>query len=224
MDAKLHRRWFRFSLRTLLVFVTIASAGFGWIGMQVRKVHRQRVAVEAIKKMGGCLFYDYEVAAFLDDIPPKDPSIRPAAIPPGPEWLRKVVGDDFLAKVVKVDRVPAEFSDDAMVHFATLVTLRQLDLNFTDVTDAGLGYLEGLRDLQALDLGHTQVTDAGLVHFKQLDKLRWLNLTKTDVTDSGLIHLRQLAQLRDLYLLDTQVTNAGCLELQKWLPNLEIHR
>src|SRR5437870_1822669 len=39
MDSKPKRRWLRYSLRTLLVFVTLTSAGFGWFGWQLRIVH-----------------------------------------------------------------------------------------------------------------------------------------------------------------------------------------
>ena len=39
---------------------------------------------------------------------------------------------------------------------------RQLELNHTQVADAGLEHLKGLASLQNLDLSDTQVTDAGV--------------------------------------------------------------
>ncbi len=42
--------------------------------------------------------------------------------------------------------------------------LQQLNLNGTQVTDAGLEHLKGLTRLQTLFLINTQITDAGLVH------------------------------------------------------------
>ena len=57
------RRWFRFSLRILLPFVTFASAGFGWLGMKMRQAEQRRVTVEAIRKLGGDVEYDYERAS-----------------------------------------------------------------------------------------------------------------------------------------------------------------
>src|SRR5262245_47215031 len=49
MDAKPKRRWFRYSFRTLLVFVIIANAGFGWLGVQVRQRQGQREVIETIE-------------------------------------------------------------------------------------------------------------------------------------------------------------------------------
>lgn len=34
--AKPRRRWYQISLRTLLLLVTIVSAGFAWLGYKVR--------------------------------------------------------------------------------------------------------------------------------------------------------------------------------------------
>src|SRR5437762_7027635 len=91
---KPRRPWFQFGLRTLLLMVTIASAGFGWLGVKVRQVHRQRAAVEAIRKLGGEVLYDYEVDS-------KGHRVQ-SPIPPGPACLRELAGDDFFANVVYV--------------------------------------------------------------------------------------------------------------------------
>ena len=130
MDAKPKRRWSRFSLRTLLVLVTVASAGFGWVGYKVRQAQRQKQAVVAIEELGGYVRYDYEFDNHGD--------WTESAIPPDPEWLRVLLGVDFLADV--------------------------FDVEFTarEVTDADLVHLRGLRELKRLHLGRTLVTDGGL--------------------------------------------------------------
>jgi hypothetical protein len=38
--AKPRLRWFRFSLRTLFILVTLASVPLGWIGWELREVRR----------------------------------------------------------------------------------------------------------------------------------------------------------------------------------------
>jgi hypothetical protein len=57
--------------------------------------------------------------------------------------------------------------------------LRLLDLDLTEVTDAGLEHLKGLTALQELSLWRTPVTDAGLQHLKGLTGLRVLCLCDT---------------------------------------------
>jgi hypothetical protein len=214
MDAKPHRRWFRFSLRTLLVLATIASAGFGWLGLKMRQAQRQRAAVEAIRKSKGAIFYEHQVDSEGD--------IINSQVRPGPNWLRRVVGDDFFDSVIVVRFGPAATDAD----FRDLVAfdrLKGLVVDF-DQTDAGLADLPKLNRLKWLNLDHTRTTDAGLIHLARLNRLEWLNLEDTRTTDAGLIHLARLNQLKTLQLKGTRVTDAGCEKLHKALPNLKIER
>jgi hypothetical protein len=51
------RKLLRFSVRGLIVFVIVIGAGLGWI---VHQAHVQRDAVEAIKKAGGTIDYEWQ--------------------------------------------------------------------------------------------------------------------------------------------------------------------
>src|SRR5205807_1684624 len=66
-----------------------------------------------------------------------------------------------------------------------------LSLYGTQVTDAGLKEIAGLKSLQSLSLSGTQVTDAGLKELTSLKSLQLLNLGNTKVTDAGLKELRK---------------------------------
>ncbi len=56
-----------------------------------------------------------------------------------------------------------------------------MDLSRTEVTDAGLKDLAGLKSLKRLELGEiTTVTDAGLKDLASLEGLRTLNLYSTE--------------------------------------------
>jgi hypothetical protein len=63
------------------------------------------------------------------------------------------------------------------------------------LTDEGLGelkaHLEGMPRLHYVDLQHTQVTDAGLEHLKGLSQLQTLYLRGTQVTDAGVRRLQE---------------------------------
>ncbi len=45
--------------------------------------------------------------------------------------------------------------------------LRSLDFSSTEITDAGLQYLDGLTKLERLDLRNTKVTDEGVKKLQQ---------------------------------------------------------
>src|SRR4051794_25430208 len=67
-----------------------------------------------------------------------------------------------------------------------------LDFWGTQVTDAGLKDLAGLKRLQSVVLDHTRVSDAGLKHLGRLESLQRLTLIRTQVTDAGLKDLAGL--------------------------------
>ena len=88
------RRRFQYSLRTLLLVMTLACIGMSWLGVKMQQARKQREAVEAIEKLGGWVHYDYQV----------DQSGRWhfGAVPPGPAWLRNGLGEDFFSTVVDI--------------------------------------------------------------------------------------------------------------------------
>ena len=85
-------RWYQFSLRSLLLFVFACSLAFGWLGVKMQRAREQKQAVEAIEKLGGSVAYDYQYDA--------SGSWITGAKPPGPTWLREILGDDLFANVV----------------------------------------------------------------------------------------------------------------------------
>jgi hypothetical protein len=75
-----------------------------------------------------------------------------------------------------------------------------LRLSGTQVTDAALTELTGLKSLRTLNLANTPVTDAGLNSLAGLKTLQGLNLAFTKVTDVGLKELAGLKGLQELKL------------------------
>ena len=97
---KPRRRWWQFSLRTLLIVLTGFGVALGWI---VYRANEQRKTVEWVREIGGSVWYDYELdadGAFIDD-----------AKPPAPEWLLQLLGKEYFQEVSAVDffgRQPSE--------------------------------------------------------------------------------------------------------------------
>jgi hypothetical protein len=201
---KSRRRWFKFSLRSLLVFVTICSVGFGWFEYKLRQAHRQRVVVEQIQQLGGMVLYDIQFNS--------DGNLRNDAKPFGPAWAHQLLGIDFFGNV----RIVTSYG-------FTIPNEGPGTLTHTDkFNDSLLALLQELHQLEDLSLGGTQVTDEGLIHIKMMTGLKKLSLYNTQITDAGLSHLRGATQLESLDLVSTRVTDHGCEELQAALPNLEI--
>ena len=214
-------RWLRFSLRTMLIMVTLLSIGPGWF---VHRGERQRRAVAAVEEMGGKVAYD---ATALYWVVEEVGGLR--------GWLPR----NYFFNVTMVNLSETRATDASLAHIKKLPHVRYLDLSGTDVTDrgllqlqgltklesvkleymqvtdAGLPQLQGLRHLILLDFRGTQVTDAGLVHLGRLTRLRVLGLEATQVTSGGLSHLQGMSRLEELDLSGTQVTDAGLVHLRR---------
>lgn len=111
------RRWLQFSLRGFFVLLTALAV---WLGVMVNRAREQREAVKAIEALGASVGYDWQ------DVPldPADPfRIDGPLTPPGPAWLRRLVGDEFFQNAVSA----SFFSEpDALKSIAHLKRLRKL--------------------------------------------------------------------------------------------------
>lgn len=124
--------------------------------------------------------------------------------------------------------------------------LSQLELNGSDLTDAGLQKLP-IESLEELNVSRTRVTLRGLVHslprtrnlraihldgrqcdsevvgiLAQKDALQWIVLTGAEVTDEQVELLRPLTNLSLVHLYNTAITRSGFDRLERLLPNCRV--
>ena len=219
-------RWARFSLRTLLVAITLFAV---WIGWTMKRIREQERAVQRIQELGGTVTYDYQIDDAWNKVP--------FAEPPGPQWIRRLLGPQWRVKVVAVnlwneDACRASDHDLEILHFLPNLMSLSLDSN-EGITDDGLALLGQLKKIEQLQLDGTGITDDGLAYIEDLNRLRSLNLSRckridgsglkhlrrlpihalnlnwTSVTDDNLAHLTELKQLEFLELLGTPITDQG---------------
>jgi hypothetical protein len=190
-----------------MVLVVVVAVVCGCLKWKLDRKERDRKALAEIEKAGGGYVYDWQYAG--------------QSAPSGPALLRKLWGDDFFSSVVQVQIEGAHITDDWLVHLEPLVGLERVHLKCPRMTDAGLVHLQRLA-LRELSLDGSRVTDAGLAQLPGQTGLEYLNLDGTAVTDAGLVHLKTLSRLGYLNLGGTRVTDAGVAELQQALPNCRI--
>jgi hypothetical protein len=220
--ALVSRRRFQFSIRSLLVLSVAVAILSSWFAVKMKEAKRQQKAIEAILKSGGAVTYDYEY-----DWPSRAPQ---NAKPPGPAWLRNLLGGDFLDRVTEVRLIG---DDDAELEpLEALPELRQLLVfprndNGSKITDAGLARLESLPRLTTLWIWGPNITDAGLAHLEHLHQLADLHLGGANITDAGLTHLENLHELEalNLHLVGDRITDAGLVHFQslRKLKKLRLH-
>jgi hypothetical protein len=200
-------RWYQFSLRTLLIVVTLFAVACSWFATEYRRAVRRGQAFRKVEMQ----FYTYG-GHFS---PPWYSS-----------WFHKMAGDGECYNIsFLVTNAQSYITNDDMMLIGRFDELAQLSINFQEtVTDEGLQYIESLQNLSELSLSETKITDKGLSYLMSMKVLESLDLSNTEITDSGLERLTNLNKLQRLILSGTKVTDAGVSKLQKALPNCKIER
>jgi len=229
---RVRRRWLWYGVLALPVLAAMVAIPMISFALKLEQARKQRAAVDAIRRMGGVVYYDYQV--YFDK--------SQNAPPPGPAWLRELFGVDMVASVVNVELGPqkpvdagfddaglqqleeplkalprlewlgvdgAKVTDAGLKHLAGLSQVKRLYIWGTSITDSGLEHIQGLTQLESLVIRETGITDAGLRRLAGLKHLTRLDLTKTKITGPGLRHLEGLENLKLLHLGQTKITDAG---------------
>jgi Leucine-rich repeat (LRR) protein len=216
-------RWYQYSLRTLLIIVTLFACLCSWFTVKLHQAKIQREAVEKIEKARGIVFYDYQVdedgyvvrSGTLPIDVWDETDCNKNLKPPGPVWLVNLLGKDFFSAPVNV----VAHTDAALEHIDVLRNIRCLELS-DDVTDSELIKIEGLTKLRRLSLNNAKITDLGFEHLRHLFQLEELSINGGGITDAGLENLKGLTQLLDLEIYDNLITDKGLKHL-KGLNQLE---
>lgn len=247
-DAGPKRRWLQFSLRTFLVLLTVFGV---WLGLHVRSARKQKESVEAIRRLGGWYYYDfqkYDSATGKADLQAKSWA---------PSWLLTYLGDDFFHDVVMVNMVynedtgkrldnqrvkdevlpylegvphlthlflhKGQASDPGMKYVGSLKDLRVLMMwDAAALTDAGVSRLGGLSNLGSLHINDSQIGDESLRVLATLPRIEKLSLQGNRITDAGLAHLRSKSELKSLHVgWGTEISDAGLAHLAG-LAKLEV--
>ncbi len=176
--ARPKRRWFQYSLGTLLLVMTI----FGlWLGMWADRARKQRQAVAALKEFGD-IHYRYMEQGKNQ--------------PPGPAGLRGFLGVDYFDHVTAAYLYQPGLSDAHLEPLSGLSRLETLAIE-GDISGAGLEHLKRLGWLKRLDLCSTRITDDDLAALEPLSGLKELRIWGT-ISAAGMRHLTCLKQLRRL--------------------------
>jgi hypothetical protein len=203
-DGK-HRHWKRFSIRTLLLLISLIGVVFGIGTICIDEYRQQARSLAVVQRLQG----------------------RVEFIPAhGPAWQRWLVttmlGNESYAEVNIVD-LSGKSVDDAMLQqLAGLRFLRELTLDRTQITDAGMDALRSFPRLRSLSLRFTGISDKSTTVIRDLSNLLWLYLTHTRISDSSIGNLAKLKQLDELYVRWTNITDAGAEELKRVLPGCSV--
>ncbi len=172
-------RRLRFSLRGLLVLVTISAL---FCGIKVNQARKQKHIVAVLQDEGAEVRYAYQFAANN-----KFKFVPNARRP----LLARFVGDDLCSPVVDVRARPAADGEDIAQWAGKLSKLRVLSMEEAYLLkDKDLYHLSEHRQLLRLYLGHTDITDGSVPYLCSLQQLRVLDVHDTHISSEGAHALR----------------------------------
>jgi hypothetical protein len=214
------RKWFRYSLRTFLLLITAVGV---WVGMQANAARQQRAAVKAILAAGGNLDFDYQETP----IPPGESALLALdanAPPPGPNWLRNSIGDDYFRNVITVTLKNSSIKESdwaRIAHLSHLKTACFYDVQIVGadglprrIRDSDLSILAGLHGLVQLTVQGGQVDGPGLKYIPNPQGLKSLGMMDSPNCN---FDMRYLGTLTDLTPPTTPVFK---LEFPNSVPQL----
>ena len=203
-------RWLRFSLRSLILCVTVAGVALMLSLRWYDKGRRQHEAVVALaSNICNTIWYEKQRDPETDSIPV-------------PQFLSGLLSFDHFYKVVDVSL--NEANDDQMRLLKDFPDLEKLCLwSTSQCTDAGFAEIKSFKRLKVLDLFVVSgVNDRTLEVIGSMKDLQHLRLgCGNNVSDAGVAHLSRLHGLRSLRLqCGLGVTDRGLAFLSD-LSNLE---
>jgi hypothetical protein len=200
------RRSSRFSMRTMLLLMSICCVCMGVWTLYVEPFRAQAASLQKVSELGG-------------------KSVSTAAA--GPRWQRwlveTMVGSEHFVDVETVDLRGRRVTSRDVASLAGLRRLNTLYLDRGEVTDDNVVTLANMAELRQLSLIYTRVSDAGLTRLANHANLQTLYLTGTPVSDSSVKTLSSLPSLREVYVRWTGISADGARELQKALPKCAVH-
>lgn len=227
----------RFSIRALLLFVTLVCVVLGAVIHP--RLRRQR-AVDALKSIGCTLHFDYEFENGVYKYDKSSPVAKHWLALVGPAFFHEVIElqiqtgrSHTVARACLAQHLPAltglrtlqldsgvSVNDDVLAAIGQLRQLQSLRARDSFVTDRGIARLAPLRELQHLALGGGRLTDQSLRTCGGLPQLTTLSLRRGTFTSTGLAHLNRLDKLETLELDTVAPFSAECLSHLQALRSL----
>ncbi len=205
--------WFSFSLRTLLIVMTICCVV---LGLWMKQLIRQRTAVRRFYELTAARHGPFTTMGYRYQ--GKDGYYKPLAH----KWLHPWIREEAFGEVTSVQIMLTPATDADLRYLADVPTVERVRLNHTKVTDRGLRHLLACRKLRILLLDGLPITDDGLGQLVVLTDLEQISLTGTNVTDAGMDHLAKMTNLKHIWLRGTAITETGYARLKSALPGCEI--
>jgi hypothetical protein len=198
----------RFTIRVLLA--VIAIVGF-LLAVQVNRA-RNQARIVGLLRFGVIYRHQWPAGGRLNR----------NAEPPGPKWLRDLIGDHYFQTVQIVE---GGFPDEELLaDIGSLYGVEHVRIHANRLTDPdALRNIQNCRTLQSVAIIEgRKLKRLNLSYLSSLPRLSslWLESLKTD--DDAIIDIAAIKSLRQITIKQTLITQEGVDRLAAMRPELEI--
>jgi len=174
-------RRLRFSLRLFLLLMLLCAAAMGWFSVAYLQPYRkEEAAIKRLSRLGGTFGL----------------TLRE------PQWIWRTFGKGIARKSDFLVLSNLPIGDEEAHQIAALESLKDLEMDRTRFTDAGIQQLGGLVQLRGLKLRHVAVTHPPI---GRMSKLIFLDLAFTKVAT---LDTSSMSSLESLDLRGAQINDA----------------
>lgn len=202
---RLVRRLSRFSLRGLLVAMTVCCLAMGGWSTYVKPYRDQAAALGKLTKLG---------------VATQSVSAQ------GPEWQRwlveTMVHPTAYMHVVRADLRSRPLTAAEAQHLFGLSHLEELYLDHSELDAAGAALVGGFQNLRTLSLTYAGLDDAEFALMDALPSLETLYLTGNPISERSASKLRAMPNLRTLYVRWTALSQKDAARLAQGMPHCRV--
>jgi len=200
-----HRRWYQFSLSTLLAVVTLASLVLGNVAWERERCVKGQQALDLLEQNPDSTSRKIT----------KAPSTRP-------DWLKRLLGDDRFRGVKSVDLRGQFVTNSDLRGLGDFPNLHDVWIESPNVTDEGVAYFGRLKSVEKFTfVRNRRVSGESWGVLDRWYRLRSLSFEDSDFCNDDAPNFSALKSLQELDLSQTNIIQAGWNRVS--LPtNLEV--
>jgi hypothetical protein len=128
-----------------------------------------------------------------------------------------------LSNLEYLDIQHTEVSDAGLKQLVGMPKLRHLSASGNNgITDAGLSSLAGMPNLEIIGVSECKITGSSFKDLAKLTKLKDLWISGNPVTDDHVMALKDIRSLKEVGFTGTKVSEEAALELKKARPDMRV--
>ncbi len=212
----------RFSLRLMLLMMTLVAGVFAVWSSLIEPYRRQAAAVERVGELHssntqlfGAILGQPGVSGLVVENDASDSLWHKSLV-------EFAVGEKQFVKVRELKMPPGTKDTDLTFVLARLPYLKSVELSKSDVSVTAASLLGKMPELESLTASQSNISDEAITQLTQSQSIESMRLTSNPITDEAVSSLERMKSMQEIFLRWTKMTPDGAERLQEKLPDCKV--